>query len=43
VTAPDRTTTRLRAGYPMVLEPGSVVSMADEVSFINEVSGEAQQ
>jgi hypothetical protein len=43
VTPPEGTPTRLRAGDPMVLEPGSVVSMADEVSFTYEVPSEAQQ
>jgi hypothetical protein len=43
VTPPQGTPTRLRAGDPMVLEPGSVVSMADEVSFTYEVPSEAQQ
>ena len=40
VTPPQGTTTRLRAGDPMVLEPGTVVSMADEVSFTYEVAAE---
>ena len=40
VTPPEGTTTRLRAGDPMVLEAGSVVSMADEVSFTYEVAAE---
>jgi FHA domain-containing protein len=43
VTPPQSTTTRLRAGDPFVLEPGAVVSMADEVSFTYEVPAEAQQ
>jgi hypothetical protein len=43
VTPPQGTMTRLRAGDPFVLEPGTVGSMADEVSFTYEVPAEAQQ
>ncbi len=43
VTPPGGTTTRLRGGDPMVLDPGTVVSMAGEVSFTYEVPTEAQQ
>ena len=42
VTPPRGTTTRLRAGDPMVLDPGTVVSLAGEVSFTYEVPAEAQ-
>jgi hypothetical protein len=35
------TTTRLRGGDPMVLDPGTVESMAGEVSFTYEVPSEA--
>jgi pSer/pThr/pTyr-binding forkhead associated (FHA) protein len=40
VTTPGGTPTRLRGSDPLVLEPGSVVSMADEVTFTYQVSGE---
>ena len=42
VTPQGGTTTRLRAGDPMVLDPGAVVSMAGEVSFTYEVPSEAR-
>ena len=41
VTPHGGTTTRLRGGDPMVLDPGTVVSMAGEVSFTYEVPSEA--
>ncbi len=43
VTPRGGTTTRLRGGDPMVLDPGTVVSLAGEVSFTYEVPAEAQQ
>ena len=39
VTPPGGTTTKLRGSDPMVLEPGTVVNLADEVTFTYEVAG----
>jgi hypothetical protein len=38
VTLPGDTPVRLRANDQQVLEPGSLVSMADEVSFTFEAA-----
>jgi hypothetical protein len=38
VTLPGQPPLRLRANDPMAIEPGTVVSLADEVTFVYEVS-----
>lgn len=39
ITAPGRLPERLRANVPQAIEPGTVVSLADEITFRFEVAG----